>query len=396
MPDVTTVRISGAGMPDGEVGPPLLAPEGPQIALGVVPELVDPVAPSPVAMFGPRGATLFSEDGPLWVCDTGHHRLLGWLRRPTRDGQPADVVIGQRDMVTEGRNGNGPPGAATLNVPTGVAPAGLGIAVADSWNHRILIWADMPSSSGAPATLVLGQASFDEGDPNRGGAPGPSTMHWPSRVMVHDGRLYVCDTGNRRVLVWRKVPVTSGAPADFALGQDGLSSRDDNGGASAGPSGLRWPHDLAIWRGNLVVADAGDNRVLVWDGIPDAPNAPARWCLGQRDFATVDHNGGRYWPDASVVNMPYGLAARGDLLAVADTASSRLLGWDFADLPAGGGAGVRARSLTGQPHFGAKGDNRFGLPSRDSLCWPYGVTLQGDTAVVSDTGNHRILLWRLA
>ena len=396
MADVATVRISGAGMPEGAPGAPLLLPDGPEVSIGALPELAEPVTPTATTLFGPRGATLFADDGPLWVCDTGHHRLLGWRRRPARAGEPADLVIGQVDMITEGRNGNLAPGPASFNVPTGVTPAGRGMAVADSWNHRVLLWAEMPVVSGAPATLVLGQQGFSGGDPNRGGDVGPDTMHWPSRVLAHDGRLYVADTGNRRVLVWRRLPTESGAPADFALGQRDLVSRDDNGGTSAGPSGLRWPHDLAVWRGNLVVADAGDNRILVWDGIPDTFDVPARWVLGQRDFESVDHNGGRYWPDASVVNMPYGLSVRGDLLAVADTASSRLLGWDFADLPPGGGAGIPAKKLTAQPHFGAKGDNRFGLPTRDSLCWPYGVTLQGDTAVVSDTGNHRVLLWRLA
>ena len=41
-------------------------------------ELAIPLAPSNIEMFGPRAACLISENGPLWVSDTGHHRLLGW------------------------------------------------------------------------------------------------------------------------------------------------------------------------------------------------------------------------------------------------------------------------------------------------------------------------------
>lgn len=389
MAEGAAVRISGAGMPAGEPGAPLLAPGGPEVILGGQTGLAEPVAPTPTTLFGPRGAWLFGEDGPLWVCDTGHHRLLGWSRRPARDDEPADLVIGQIDAFHEGRNGNRAPDAASLNVPTGVAPAGAGMAVADAWNHRVLVWRELPSRSNQPADLVLGQADFSGGDPDRGGATGAGTMHWPYRVFVHDGRLYVADTGNRRVLVWRSIPTESGAPADFVLGQASLDARDDNGGVEAGPGGLRWPHDFAIWGGDLAITDAGNNRVLVWDGIPDASGTPARWVLGQADFQAIDHNRGRYWPDAASLNMPYGIAAAGDLLAVADTASSRLVGYDRRD-PA------RATKLTAQPHFGAKGDNRWGPPARDSMCWPYGVAITGDTAVVSDTGNHRVMLWRLA
>jgi hypothetical protein len=397
MVETSTVRISGAGMPEGMPGAPLLATSGPEIVLGGLTGLAEPVAPTPSTMFGPRGAWLFGDDGPLWVCDTGHHRLLGWSKRPTRDEEPADIVIGQADMFTEaGRNGNLAVGSASLNVPTGVTPLGRGMAVADAWNHRILIWNELPRAANTPADVVLGQSDFSGGDPNRNGEVGAATLHWPYRVFAHEGRLYVTDTGNRRVLVWRTIPTENGTPADFALGQARLDTRDDNGGVEAGPSGLRWPHDLTVWHGNLVVTDAGNNRVLLWDGIPDTPHTPARWVLGQKDFVSIDHNGGRYWPDAAVVNMPYGVAAQGDLLIVADTANSRLIAWDFADFALVDGHLSPATRLTAQIHFSAKGDNRWGMPVRDSLCWPYAIMFQGDTVVVSDSGNHRVLLWRLA
>ena len=51
--------------------------------------------------------------------------------------------------------------------------------------------------------------------------------------------------------------------------------------------------------------------------------------------------------------------------------------------------GATARALTGQPDFRAKGDNRWQLATRDSLCWPYAITHCDGTAVVSDSGNNR-------
>jgi hypothetical protein len=52
-----------------------------------------------------------------------------------------------------------------------------------------------------------------------------------------------------------------------------------------------------------------------------------------------------------------------------------------------------AQRLTGQPTFIARGDNRWGEPSRESLCWPYAVSSCGTTLVIADTGNNRVLLW---
>ena len=106
----------------------------------------------------------------------------------------------------------------------------------------------------------------------------------------------------------------------------------------------------------------------------------------------VDHNQSLYWPGAATLNMPYGISAAGDWLLAADTANSRLLGWHADDCA----TGAAARALTGQLDFMAKGDNRWQMPARDSLCWPYGITHCDGLAVVADSGNNRVLLWRLA
>jgi len=92
------------------------------------------------------------------------------------------------------------------------------------------------------------------------------------------------------------------------------------------------------------------------------------------------------------MNMPYGLAVLQDRLVVADTASSRLLGFAADSLA----MGADASHLAGQMSFGDKGDNRWGFPARDSLCWPYNVAACESTLVVADSGNNRILLWEAA
>lgn len=373
---------------------PLLDPAGPYAVIGDASQLdglAIPVQASAITLFGPRGAALIGD--ALWVSDTGHHRLLGWAGAPGRDGVPADWVIGQADFSREGRNGKTEPGAATLNVPTGIGGCGEGMVVADAWNHRVLIWRQRPTASHTPADLVLGQANFSSVEANRGSEPSASSLFWPYGVCWDGERLWVADTGNRRVLMWQGLPERNGQAANLVLGQASFDTRNENGGGDPGANSLRWPHAVTLWDARLCVADAGNNRIMIWDRVPDRNNAACDHVLGQANFLLVDHNQSRYWPDANALNMPYGMCAIDDWLTVADTANSRLLGWHARDCH----TGTRARALSGQPDFGAKGDNRWAAPVRDSLCWPYGVmSAQDDRIVVADSGNSRVLLWRLA
>ncbi|BAZ31095.1 NHL repeat-containing protein [Cylindrospermum sp. NIES-4074] len=376
----------------------LLSPQGAEVILGniIEPEkLAIPILPSSSTMFGPRGACLLSESGPLWVSDTGHHRLLGWRNLPTKDSQPADWVIGQPDFNHEGQNAKSTPGRTTLNVPTGVCACGEGLAVADAWNHRILIWKKLPEDSNVPADLVLGQANFIDNEPNRGTQQSSAnSMHWPYGVFYHQGRLFVADTGNRRLLIWQQLPTENGQPADLVLGQPDMISRNENGGASASAASMRWCHDIAFWGEHLVVTDAGNHRIMIWQEMPTENNTPCAVVLGQKNFDVVEMNQGVYFPSASSLSMPYGVSTTDDLLVVADTANSRLLGWkkpeSILSLQ-----GSLADALAGQNDFQSKGENRnFGLPKRDSLNWCYGIKICGKTAVIADSGNNRILLWQ--
>jgi sugar lactone lactonase YvrE len=381
------------------LAPPRLRPEGPsalaaagaRVILGAPASALLPaesIVPSACSLFGPRGACV-TADGALWVADTGHHRLLGWRELPTRDGSPADWLIGQADFTHEGRNGRGDAHAASVNVPTGICACGEGLAVADAWNHRLLIWGRAPRASHVAADVVLGQADFSGAAINRGAdRPAADTLYWPYGVHWDGASLWVADSGNRRVLRWRGLPRRNGTPADLVLGQRDFGTRDENAGAAVNGATLRWPHALAHWRGNLCVADAGNNRVLIWHGDPAADFTAGDRVIGQADMRNVDHNRGEYWPCAASLNMPYGVAAHGDRLFVADTANSRILRFDGDD--------EAAAAVGGQTGFVDKGENRWQPAARDSLCWPYAVTLHGDCAIVADSGNNRVLLWDIA
>ncbi len=321
--------------------------------------------PASDTLFGPRGACF--AQGSLFVCDTGHHRVMAWNTLPETDHAPADFVIGQPHFQAEGR-------AGTLQVPTGIAAGAGALAVADAWNHRVLLWHGVPRHANQPADVVLGQRDFAAKLPNRGEpAPRADTLNWCYGVALAGGRLLVADTGNRRVLVWERIPERHGQPADLVLGQADFATRD--------ALALRWPHAIAATEEHCFVADAGTNRIVGWRGMPRGNGAPCDFMLGE--------TGLDYYPRAATLSMPYGLALLGDTLVVADTAHSRLLGFALNDLAA-------PRSLAGQVRFDDKGDNRWQAPARDSLCWPYGVAACGGLLAVADSGNNRVLLWERA
>lgn len=352
--------------------------------------LAAPIRPSPTSLFGPRGAALADSKGPLFVCDTGHHRLMIWNSVPERDATPANFLIGQPDFISEGRNAKGDPGPATLNVPTGVAAQDGILAVADAWNHRILIWHGYPTHSNQPADVVLGQVDFKSALANRGASTASAdSLNWCYGVAIVDRALYVADTGNRRVLKWSRVPTSNGTPADLVLGEDDFVTRDENAGRAPDATGMRWPHGIAVHRGRLFVADAGNNRIMVWKEMPASNGAPCSFVLGQSDCGGVDHNQVSYYPTPASLNMPYGLAVLGNRLVTADTANCRAVGYDLDSLA----MNAAAISLAGQRTFQDKGENGWGTPSRATLCWPYGISACGNTLVVADSGNNRVLLW---
>jgi hypothetical protein len=312
---------------------------------------------------------------------------------PATDHTPADLVIGQTDYWREGRNAKRDIGPATLNVPTGVATSPGVLAVADAWNHRVLLWHGHPRRSNRPADVVLGQADFGGSLANRGlYHPDGGTLNWCYGVVIAGERLFVTDTGNRRVLLWHCVPVDNGVCADVVLGQRDFTTSDENAGEGAGPLGMRWPHGVAVLGQAVRVADADNNRIMVRRSLPQANDMACDFVLGQAGMARLDHNRAAYDPTASALNMPYGVTVQDNRLVIADAANSRLVGFDTQGLA----MGVAATRLAGRRDFAVKGDNRWSLPARDGLCWPYGVAACEDTLVVADSGNNRVLAWEAA
>lgn len=341
--------------------------------------------PTPNHLYAPRGVWL--DDHRLVAADTGNHRILVWHDPASLlDHADADLVLGQPDLMTEGAQAGGRGADGGMRLPTGVIVHDGRLIVADAWNHRILVWDEVPTRSDVRPDVILGQADPDDVDENRGGDCGPLTMYWPFGVAVIGGWFWVADTGNRRVLGWSEVPGPDDAP-EVVIGQSDSASRDENGG-ELGPSSFRWPHDVAGTDDSLLVADAGNHRLLRWEPRPSG-DVDATEVFGQPDFVTA--NEFAYQPSTPTsLRFPYAIDIADGRMAVTDTASNRVLVWD--EVPS---RPAPADRVLGQLDFSTGGENRWDAVAHDTLCWPYGLSLHGGRVAIADSGNNRVMVWGL-
>jgi len=276
-----------------------------------------------------------------------------------------------------------------MHLPTGVLIHEGRLVVADAWHHRILIWNTVPEHNDVAPDVILGQPDPSSVEVNRGGECSATSFYWPFGIAMVGSAFWVADTGNRRVLCWHNGIPQPDQPADVVLGQPDAVSHVENRGADACASSFRWPHDIAGREDLLLIADAGDHRVLGWTPQPDA-DRDADLVIGQPNFTNSEE-----WPYGPHTNdrfrFPYAICLDGDRLAVADTANNRVLLWD--DMPEGPVC-RGADHVLAQPDFGSNGENRWTSVQHDTLCWPYGMSLRGDLLAVSDSGNNRVMLWR--
>jgi hypothetical protein len=349
-----------------------------------------PANPTPGQMYAPRG--VWTDGSRIIACDTGNHRILIWHTLPTHDGADADVVLGQADFTSEGPAAGAADTERGLYLPTGVTVIDGRLVVCDAWHHRVLAWDGIPAEDFERPSWVLGQADLASVEANRGGEPALDTLYWPFGCAVVDDVFWVADTGNRRVLGWRGDGIPDPIrPADILLGQDEATAREDNRGGSVTASSFRWPHAIAGDEQTLFIADAGDHRVLSWSPPPANADQPADGVLGQDDLASTDEF--KIRPQgAQRMRFPYAVVSDADRLVVADTSNNRVLIWH--GIPRGAEA-FPADTVLGQPDMDANGENRWSAVTDDSLCWPYGLSLAGNLLAIADSGNNRVMLWRV-
>lgn len=322
-------------------------------------------------------------DGMLYLPDFGNNRLVGHNTTPTTNGAAADFAVGQ-DTLNRSDIGNSEyrnAGAQTVTVANGK------LFLTDWGNSRILIYNQRPISEPAKADVVVGQIGFYRSDP----ATKANRLNYPESLYVVDDKLIVADSENNRVLIWNTIPTSNGAAADIVLGQNNFDTNTTVTPPTA--SSLNFP--TALWSDgiNLVVLDAGNNRILIWNSLAtlaSGDNADA--VLGQLDFTSNLANQGLALPTAATLSFStdggglYSNAAQ--QLFVADSGNHRILVWDFPLTTAKAASG-----LIGQNDFDRYLENRGGTTNADTLSNPTGVYQFYNKLIVTDNGNNRYLIF---
>ena len=336
-------------------------------------------------LLAPRG--VFLVDNKLLVADTAQNRLFIWNTLPEGEFQKADVVIGQLDKKGTGRNSKGNANASSLFYPSGIWSDGKKLILSDVWNHRVLIWNTMPTTDGQPADVVIGQADFESNDPNINGVGSPPTsqsLNWPYGVFSDGTQLWIADTGNRRVLYYKNIPTENYAAADMVVGKPNFNERDyDNNDPI-------WPYSVKVSpNGQMAVTDTQYYRILIWHDWKTASDQKADVIIGQESFEGNGQNQFNWFPKPNTLNWCYDTCFYKNGLWVADTGSSRIL-W-FDGIPSANNA--EAINLLGQDDFNTGSENKNTIWSTEgSLYWPFQICIEGQTMVVADTGNHRVII----
>ncbi len=338
----------------------------------------------------PFGNPFVTDTGTLFLTDTNNNRVLGFNQLPTSNDASADFVLGQPDFttVTSGTS------ATTLFGPSSVHSDGTKLAVADLGNSRVLIWNTIPSTTEAPANVVVGQPDFVTGT----SACDDSTLFNPLSVIIAGGKLIVPDFNNSRVLIWNTIPTTNGEPADVVLGQSTFTNcipnDDDQDGADDGaPTARTLDIPTGVWSDGtrLVAADTGNNRVLIWNTFPSANFTPADLVIGQPDFLTATAG-----TDAQTFLAPWHVFSNGNQLFVVEINNHRGLVFDsFPSVNA-----QAADRVLGQSTFTnntANDDDQDGAadanPTARTFSSPEGVLTFENKLIVNDTFNNRVLIF---
>lgn len=270
------------------------------------------------------------------VADTWNYRVMIWNSWPPVSGTAADVVLGQPDFFHSAYAGGFVTDSLMVG-PTAIARAGNRLIVLDGEGSRALIWQQLPLDSSTKPTVVVGQADMRSMIDNAGGTSG-SSLNQPRDLSSDGNVLAIADTYNNRVLIWNSIPAQNFQSASVVIGQASfVNSGVNSGGASLGMNGPRGVH---VYKNRLFVSDCDNNRVLIWNSIPTTNQQAPDVVLGQLDLTKVGRNRGQAAPDASTLDGPRGLAVDDAHVYVADERNGRVLIWNTSTPKTGQAADV--------------------------------------------------------
>jgi len=363
----------------------------------------------------PEGIALDLSANPpaLYVSDLANNRVLGFRSATSfSNGQAADLVLGQPDLVTT--LPEGPAGSLTtgLSAPSGIAVDAQGnVYVVDAGNNRILRFPKPFEQTGSQLPdLVIGQASFSTSGVNQGGisaatlaltSTSGSTMAALQAFVTFDasGNLWVSDAGNNRVLRFNASVLGSqaapGPPADLVLGQTDFVTGAYSAPASNPLTSLTsftTPTGIAFdTAGRLFVAESISTRrgrILMWSP-PFYTGQPASRLLGVDNSNPPPPAISEFQLGAS----PGGLFPVGGAIGAVDTLNSRILIFPPVEQWTPNATYQAAVEVAGQPDFSSNSSNLENPTAGPSgFSGPGAAAFFGSELYVVDSFNNRVVV----
>ena len=343
-----------------------------------------------------------STDGTrLVVTDTNNNRVLIWTEFPTSNAEPADIIL------QGGSNAN--PSKSNIQWPWGVWTDGRRLAVASTRTGSILIWNSFPTRDSQPADLLLTgsgrigtprQVSSDGnslivGDHNAtaGGGNQSGTFFWTDFPTTNqqpydffmvdplgeedtapwlrgdftdDGRLVMM--GNT-LHIWNDLPLSASTrPALSNLGQGKVGGYD-----------FRWgDYSTVAVAGSRVYITTNGSTLVVYDSIPTSATQAPDFVIGAADLY-VDGNIENF-----IMSNPVPASNGTSLFASSDFDGSLFV---WRNLPNESGAAPDVVY-----HFCSYQNDEI---ARRHQCQekfsPWDNTLHGDTFALA--GRDRLMIW---
>ncbi len=328
-----------------------------------------------------------SPKGVLAVGSQPSGRVLIWNTVPTTDGVAANAVIGKPNFTD---NTAGWSQSAMYNVEdVKFSPDGDKLIVSDGLNNRVLIWETIPSSGGGHnASVVVGQNNFT--DYSSGLAA--NKLNYPFGILVTpNGRLLIADSDNNRVLVFNQIPTSNGASADIVIGQPNMTTNTPGSTANK----LHTPRSIALSAdGKLFISDRSNARILVYNKIPEQNGASADLVIGKDvlDVGGFDLN----VIDEKSVGLPIGVSTSpSGMLAIGDFRNQRVLVYNQVPSSNGASADfvLGQPDFSQGVHFN-NGLGATGTPSEYNMYSPYTISYDiNDRLFVSGRDMNRVMVF---
>lgn len=266
-----------------------------------------------------------------------------------------------------------------------ICPATGKLAVCDASRNRVLIWNTVPTTNGVAADYVIGQTTFTGAT----ASAARNRLNNPQGCAFSpDGsRLLVADAGNHRVQIYDMGALANGMNALWVMGQSSYTT------ATSGLSQTKFnqPTDVAVTgSGKVLVVDQFNSRVLIWNSVPTANLAAANVVVGQADFTSNTVAGGAAYctfPECVTVDSGGRMYVGCRYSTGGTTSNHGVRVWN--SVPTSNG--VSADFVLGRTALAMED---FTFPSRKlfDLYYPSGVAVSSAGHVAILTG-FRVLIW---